>query len=293
MEFYYFGGYFDDGFISKLEESGFSGVMFTYDSTQGDMFTQIARDIKQTEKIKYLVAIRPYTISPQYLCMINRSINKIMPGRLQINFISGYIKDHESSFGGIIGETNDSSSNIDKSKYIINYLDVLNTMPGNQNDYLKLDFYVSTTNQYVLPAAQKYNNKIILPYKYYRLGFATENFESEISGNEIDLKDTKVMLAITPVFRKTEEDLKLLDGYVVRPVWRKGEKVLRMGGNHDPVSDIAYFTYEQFDNFVDELEKNGINQLLMNAWPPEETDVVIEAIKEYTKRKELESVKIN
>jgi alkanesulfonate monooxygenase len=123
MEFYYFGGYFDEGFISRLEESGFSGVMFTYDSTQGDMFTQIARDIKHTEKIKYLVAIRPYTISPQYICMINNSINKIMPGRLQINLISGYIKDHEANFGGIIGDTNDSSSNIDKSKYIINYLE--------------------------------------------------------------------------------------------------------------------------------------------------------------------------
>lgn len=290
MEFYYFGGYFDEGFISKLEDSGFSGVMFTYDATQGDMFTQVARDIKKTEKIKYLVAIRPYTISPQYLCMINSSINKMMPERLQINFISGYIKDHEADFGGIIGDTNDSSNHIDKSKYLINCLDVLNTMPGNQDNSTKLDFYVSTTNQYVLDAVQSYNNKIILPYKYYRLGFATENFESQSSGNEIDLKDTKVMLSITPVFRKTEEELKMLDGYVVRPVWRKKEKVWRLGESHDPVSDVVYFTYEQFDDFVGQLEKEGINQLLMNAWPPQETEVLINTIKEYTKRKELESV---
>jgi hypothetical protein len=55
----------------------------------------LARDIDLTKKIKYMIALRPYNISPQYLTMINQSINQIMPDRLQINFISGYIKPHE------------------------------------------------------------------------------------------------------------------------------------------------------------------------------------------------------
>lgn len=285
MEFYYFGGYFDEGFISRLEDSGFSGVMFTHDLSQGDMFTKVARDIKYTEKIKYLVAIRPYTISPQYLCIINQSINSIMKERLQINLISGYPKENEIDFGGILGSINDLSSKIDRSKYLIEYVNILNTMPGNKNNRNKLDFYVSATNKYVLEAAQVHNNKIILPYRVYvnQHWFVDDNNPDEILSNKINLKDTDAMIAITPVFRKTEEELRLLDGYVIKPAWRKGEK-------EHSVTDVEYFTYEQFNSFIDRLEKEGIKQILMNAWPPEERDVVIEAIKEYTKQKEIKQL---
>ena len=88
MKFYYFGGNFYDGHTTLLENSHFDGVMFVYDSALGDVFTKMVENMKTNEKIKYLVAIRPYAISPQYLCMINQSINSIMPDRLQINFVS-------------------------------------------------------------------------------------------------------------------------------------------------------------------------------------------------------------
>jgi len=285
MEFYYFGGYFEEGFISRLEDSGFSGVMFTHDLSQGDMFAKVARDIKSTEKIKYLVAIRPYTISPQYLCIINKSINSIMKQRLQINLISGYPKENEIDFGGILGNVNDLSSKVDRSKYLVDYVNTLNTMPGNQDYINKLDFYVSTTNQYVLEAAQIYKNKIILPYRSYinQHWSVDNNNPDQLLSNKINLKDTDAMIAMTPVFRKTEAELSLLDGYVIKPAWRKGEL-------EHSVTDVEYFTYEQFDNFVDKLEKDGIKQILMNAWPPEERDVVIEAIKEYTKQKKLKQL---
>ena len=285
MEFYYFGGYFEEGFISRLEDSGFSGVMFTHDLLQGDIFTKVAIDIKHTEKIKYLVAIRPYTISPQYLCMINQSIDSIMKKRLQVNLISGYLKEHEIDFGGIIGEINDLSNNIDRSNYLIEYTHTLNTMPGNQGDRTKLDFYVSTTNEHVFEATQIYNNKIILPYRaYVNQQWATDyKNPDQLLLNKINLKDTDAMISITPVFRKTEAELNLLDGYVVKPAWRKGDA-------EHLVTDVEYFTNEKFASFVEELERNGINQLLMNAWPPEERDVVIEAIKTYTEQKQLKEL---
>ena len=114
MNFYYFGGHFTDNYslekASVLEKNHFAGVMFTYDATQGDMFVRTARDIKLDEKIKYLVAIRPYTISPQYLYTIYDSINEIMEDRVQVNFIAGYIKDNEADVGGIVTEINDKSS---------------------------------------------------------------------------------------------------------------------------------------------------------------------------------------
>jgi hypothetical protein len=280
MEFYYFGGAFDDRLVPKLEANNFSGVMFTYDSTQGDMITRMARFVNPKKTIKYLMAIRPYSISPQYLCMMNESMSHISPGRLQINFISGYIKDHEENFGGIVGTINDQSSKIDRSNYLIEYLHVLNNMEGNNNSLHPLDFYVSTTNEYVLKVAQIYDNKIILPYRDYRNGYWTieASEKKEKVGKRIELKNSKTMLALTPIIIKTQEQLDALSDYAIRPVWKKGEIPAQ-------VTDVEYFTYEKFYDFINELEKNGINQLLVNGWPESEIENVINFIRYYTELK--------
>jgi hypothetical protein len=279
MKFYYFGGTFSEGAktASNLNANNFDGVMYTYDATQGDMFTRVAEDIKKNEKIKYLIAIRPYTISPQYLCAINDSINEMMKDRLQINFISAYIKDHEANVGGIVGEIKDSSSKIERSNYMIEFLKVLNEMKENKNS---LDFYVSTTNEYVFDVVKKYNNKIIIPYSLYsRKTWTDHNLNKFPSKNDnIDLSGIEAMVALTPIIRETREELDGLTEYALRPVWKKGEisKV---------VNDVGYFTYEEFDEFVKSLEYDGIDSLLINAVPDEEHEIIIPFIKKYVDSK--------
>lgn len=287
MNFYFFGGVMgapsDPKTPSNLNNHHFSGVMFTYDIPEGDMFVKTAIDMNQNEHIKYLIAIRPYTISPQYLSMINRSMNKIDRGRLQINLISGYIKDHEDGVGGIVGDVNDQSSSIDRSNYMIDFLKELNEMDqnkyspgyyGDPNYVNKLDVYVSTTNSYVFEAAKKYKHKIILPYHIYARGSWSDTARHRSATIPLVLENTEVMLAVTPIIRETEEELSLLTNYSMRPVWRKGEVPT-------PVLDAVYFTYEEFDDFVKTLESRGIKHLLINAIPSEEVHVILPFIKKY------------
>lgn len=279
MKFYYFGGNFRQGEITRLEQHHFDGVMFVYDAVLGDVFTKIARDIRMNEKIKYLVAIRPYAISPQYLCMINKSINSIMPNRLQVNLISGYIKDHESSFGGILGDINDTSNRIDRSNYLIDYVNTLNTMPGNKKG-TPLDFYTSTTNEYVFNATAEFNNKIILPYRDYKNGYWTliNGPYGQDVGNKFDVTGRKIMLAITPIIRKTEEDFDKTDEYAKRPGWKNNEE-------RGKITDIEYFTYKEFDSFIKNLESQGITEILMNGHQEKEREHLISFIKEYRELK--------
>ena len=285
MNFYYFGGHFTDNYslekASTLDKHHFYGVMFTYDATQGDMFVRTARDIKLDEKIKYLVAIRPYTISPQYLYTIYDSINEIMEDRVQINFIAGYIKDSEADVGGIVTEINDKSSTVERSKYLIDFIKTLNKMSKNRKNKKLLDFYVSATNNYILNAAKEYNNKVILPYNAYKRGFW---FDSNNQKTDIDIKNIEVMLAITPIIRKTEKELKLLKNYALRPVWQKGETPV-------VVNDVEYFTYESFNNFIEDLEEKGINNLLINCVPAEEVHIIVPFIKQYVESKETYKIR--
>lgn len=282
MKYYLFGGSINSEVFKETFNDGFDGVMFTYDLEQFDIFTYLANQNYKNNKVKCLVAIRPYTISPQYLYMINKSMNKIIPNQLQINFIQGYTKEHEKDFGGIVGEVNDMSNTIEKSNYFINYLDVLNTMEKNDKNKYPLDFYVSTSNKYVMEAVQKYNNKIILPYNKYKTKYWVK--EKKPTGqivykDPIDLKDTKVMLAITPILRKRKEELEVLsEDYVNRPNWRKGERV-------NKVSDAVYFTYDEFGYFLNELEEEGIAEVLINAYPAREYPVIKHFLKNYARNK--------
>jgi hypothetical protein len=282
MKFYYFGGVLGSKTSvkspSNLNDHGFHGVMFTHDIPQGDIFIQTALDIKPNEKIKYLVAIRPYTISPQYLYMLNDSLNKIQKDRVQLNIISGYTKNHENSVKGIVGNVNDQSDKVEKRKYLVEFLESLNEMNSNKDLNYPLDFFVTTTNPRVLDAVNKYNNKIILPYSLYKNDIWFKKFN-----RPLEVKSKDIMLAITPVIRDTEEELDELKNYALRPIWQEGE-VSRV------VNDAAYFTPNSFHEFVKDLKKNNIHYMLINAVPQGENDIIIPFIKNYvesTKYKDM------
>jgi hypothetical protein len=278
MKFYYFGGTFNENDTledtSTLDSHHFDGVMFTYDATQGDMFVRVAKDIKLNEKIKYLIAIRPYTISPQYLYAINQSINEIQKDRLQINIIAGYIKDHESNVGGIVGDVNDLSSSVERSNYTIKFIESLDEISKNKDPKEQLDVYISTTNNYVFDAVKKYKNKIILPYSIYKRGFWSDWLKDPSLKIEFDRGKTEIMLAMTPVIRETEEELQSLAQHAMKPVWKKGD-VSKV------VEDVEYFTHETFHEFIQMLEKDNINHLLINAVPRSESKIIVSFIKKY------------
>jgi hypothetical protein len=282
MKFYYFGGVLGEESSvkspSNLNMNHFDGVMFTHDIPQGDIFIQTALDIKQNEQIKYLVAIRPYTISPQYLYMLNNSLNKIQKDRVQLNIISGYTKNHENSVKGIVGSINDQSDKVEKRKYLVEFLDSLNEMNSNKDISSPLDFFVTTTNPRVLDSVNKYNNKVILPYSLYKNDIWFKKFN-----RPLEVKSKEIMLAVTPIIRDTEEELEKLKNYALRPVWQEGE-VSRV------VNDAAYFTPNSFHEFVKDLKKNNIGYMLINAVPQSENTVIIPFIKNYvesTKYKEI------
>jgi len=208
----------------KIESSGFDGILFPYASYDEDSFISITKNININSKIKYMVAIRPYTISPQYLFKIIKSINNLSEDRVLVNFVSGWIYDDEKSLGGVHGDINDLSSNIDRSNYLVEYIKTLNKM----NSKI-VDFYVSVTNDVVFQGTK--DNKVIIPYSWYK----QEKF---------DIDESKTMISICPVIRKTKEEVYSLKYYPL-------------------AQDSELFTEEEFLAFLDEAESNGINGLLI------------------------------
>lgn len=280
MKIYYFGGQVTttSSNIDQLEDAHCDGVLFTYRQLQGDFFVNIARTMRIDQKIKYMVAIRPHALSAQYLTMINKSINDIQKDRLQINLIVGYIKPDEVDFGGILGDITDKSSIPDRTNYMIDYIQELENMKKNNIDIP--DCYVSCTNNYSLEAAAKLNYKIIFPYFNYKFGYFLDKSVDgqEKPGDTFDLSGKKIMLAISPIIRDTQEEIdnEFPKDIVVHTHGGKSYKDRKRFAK-----DTAYFTYNGFVSFMKDLESKGINEILINGYPESERDRLISYIKKY------------
>jgi hypothetical protein len=195
MKIYFFGANFNN--IDQLYDSGFDGNLFTYSAADKDCFTLIAQSKPKLRKnFKYMVAIRPYVMSPQYLCMINKTITNSIGDILEINLITGWIKEEERPYNSFVGEINDTSSSVDRSNYLIEYLEVMDNLKkkiGLKSRYIP-NIYVSATNHFVFEAASKLNYNVIIPYSYY-------------IKNMFDIKNKSVSVSLSPIIRPTIEEL--------------------------------------------------------------------------------------
>jgi len=244
MKFYIFSTGIEE--VEELYNSGYSGALFIYHVNQNDFFTQISKHIVLEKDFKYMVAIRPHAISPQYLCMINNSIDSIEANRLQINFVTGWLQDNEKEFGGILGEVNDLSPNVDRSNYLINYIDELEKLKTKTPDY-----YISTTNKFVFDAGSKHNSKMIIPYSQYL-------------DKRYDLNNKKIMISITPTLIEEKQET----DYVSK----------------NKQSDEKMFTFEEFNMFIDELKSKGIDEVMITQWEEKEKKAIHNFVKQYKEK---------
>lgn len=249
MNFYLINPSFE--LLTEMEDSGVTGNLLTYHSNESDYFVKVARDIDIHKKIKYMVAIRPHVLSPEYLVRISKSFKEISKeDRLQINLVSGVSEEYE--MGRTLGTINNKSTTKERSDYLIEYINLLNQLPQEE----KPDYYVSVTNNFTFEAASKNNDKIILPYYKY-------------IHEEYDLTHSKVMIYLAPILRKTQEELDSLTGYDLKGI----------------DEDVRY-TYEEMTSLVNKLEEQGIKEMMISSWNSEDIKVNLDFIKYYNYKKE-------
>jgi alkanesulfonate monooxygenase SsuD/methylene tetrahydromethanopterin reductase-like flavin-dependent oxidoreductase (luciferase family) len=85
-----------------LEEVGYYSVLLTYHSKQNDVLLSSFLAANKNHKLKYMIAMRTYSISPEYLHMIYRSYNSKYPNKLMFNICSGDIHANETSIDDLV-----------------------------------------------------------------------------------------------------------------------------------------------------------------------------------------------
>jgi alkanesulfonate monooxygenase SsuD/methylene tetrahydromethanopterin reductase-like flavin-dependent oxidoreductase (luciferase family) len=77
-------------------------ILLVYHSLENDNWIQCANVINKEHKFKYHIAIRTYSISPEYFVMMYKSFNEIQKNRIMFNIVAGDIHNSESSVDNII-----------------------------------------------------------------------------------------------------------------------------------------------------------------------------------------------
>jgi hypothetical protein len=79
----------------SLEDSGYKSVLLTFHSAQADYFIKSAAAIIPGHKLKYMIALRPYHLSPQYCSMMTIGHSQVDKDRLMFNWVAGDFHNRE------------------------------------------------------------------------------------------------------------------------------------------------------------------------------------------------------
>lgn len=239
MNFYWFGRTENNNLaqMSKdLEDAGFDGILLPYAVDVGDYFIQVATSIKEDQKLKYIIAIRPYTISPQHLAMIIKSLNVVASDRLWINFVSGQILDDEKEIGGIIGHINDKSLPEDRRKYLQEYVPVFHDLCKKLN--IDATICISGMGPDTFSLVEKYGDYNFVAYQAYANSGPFKNISKP---------------RVVSMF----------------PLIRDEDEVANLKNDNSLPSDIFLTTEQGLLETIDKLKINGISDVMFYCYGSE------------------------
>ena len=113
----------------ELEECGYESVLLTFHSESPDYLIKSAAALIPGNKLKYMIALRPYHISPQFCAMITEGYNQIEPNRLIFNWIAGdfHKRKDEGSQVNVFGNTEEIDDIMKRTIFLRNFVDQYNS----------------------------------------------------------------------------------------------------------------------------------------------------------------------
>jgi alkanesulfonate monooxygenase SsuD/methylene tetrahydromethanopterin reductase-like flavin-dependent oxidoreductase (luciferase family) len=260
MNFYFFDQLCNapKSLISKeLEDAGFYGMLVPYGVGFENQFIETARALDPEQNLKYIIGVRPHTVSPQYLAMMIKSINDIDPDRVWINFVAGFIRDFELDLGGSMFPEDFEKSFKVRKAYMAKYIPVFNDFCKKKNIQTKL--CLTGMSEEVFSLVEDHADYNIVAYEPY----------NRFNGFREIIKPR--IMSICPVIEDDEEYLLYLKSLDNIP------------------QDIMFTTTEDLMSKINDLRDAGIDSIMLFTHGNSDSDhdhekyKIIEFVKKYKK----------
>lgn len=221
-----------------FESVGYESVLFTYHSMLPNSFIRIAHSIKSSHTFKYMIAIRPYTISVEFLSTICEAFNEISSDRLILNMV----------VGNLAGEN--TPKDITNDKYLVSthekrlqyHREFMEDFMSRDNMNYRPKVYVSGSSGILLDTAIKYSDGIITEISNYDKFKSYLDVDSEWR-SFTNKKIKKIIFQIPICIRDSKEEAKLI-------VDKSGRTSI-------------YGTKEDILEQINMLQKMGIEELML------------------------------
>lgn len=208
--------------VSFLNDCGYDSVLMTYQGGSEDYFIKSARALNELEKIKFMIALRPSSLSPEYCAMLISAFNQISPDRLMINFTHGSFSKGEIR-DGIIHWDKIFASRESVLSYSDLFLDALTRAPLFQESPCPL--VISGASDESIQMAKKYGDYLAIGHDdFYK-------FEKSFNIGK------KLIVAATGI-------------------------VLNVGSKYVPDSKTMAGTEEDLLSQINNLENSGVTDLM-------------------------------
>jgi alkanesulfonate monooxygenase SsuD/methylene tetrahydromethanopterin reductase-like flavin-dependent oxidoreductase (luciferase family) len=116
-----------NSFIKSIDDVGYDSILTTFHSDEEDYFIKAANALFEEQKTKYMVAIRPYALTPAYLSMMIKGFDQISANKLILNVVSGTTDEEQSLFENI---TSIHDRKIESGKFILNLRKINDNLPA-------------------------------------------------------------------------------------------------------------------------------------------------------------------
>lgn len=181
--------------INELNDAGYYSSLFTVHSKASDYVPKLAYSFDLNHKIKYMIAFRPYLLSPQYFKMLIKGFDEIQQDRVLVNLVHGQIGDYEN-FDGIMDLNDNLFDSNNRRKYLERFVETLN----------KAHLY----GGFKMPECLVAGGSPDAIQMAARLGFHSANgYDSFIEGgynNYSNLNFEKIFIQVSLLIRDTDEE---------------------------------------------------------------------------------------
>lgn len=221
---------------ARLEKAGYESVLLVYHSKVPDFLTKAVRVMSSKQKLKYMIAIRTYAISPEYMAMICQSINEMAPNKIILNVVSGDIHAGETSVEDLV--LVDQLLKTTESR--INYTDIW------LNKFLNMDILRSKP-PIVMGGHSDETRNLAIKHNATHLSMINRHEDHLKSRNPVHNKNQMICFGL--VIRDTQEEADRFG----EEFFSESEKLLFICG-----------TKEHLINKINYLKSIGISDLLVH-----------------------------
>lgn len=108
----------------ELDSVGYYSMLLTVHSRSSDYLPIVSSVLDRGHKLKYILAIRPYLLSPQYLMMLLAGMEEIAKDRIMLNWVHGTLGPNEN-FNAVLSLPGDMNDPEVRRQHMSDFLEAL------------------------------------------------------------------------------------------------------------------------------------------------------------------------